>query len=256
MAGAEPQTEIRKRDRFRERARRYVPVPLSVRTSDLPKRVASALVMMAVAAVAVWFGGVALDALVFVVAIVAFGEFARLVFRATSKWPFRLLGLAFGAFYIGMAAEIMADLDLYYFVAALGVVIFTDTGAYFTGRTLGGPKIAPRISPSKTWAGLFGGMAFAALWLVLVVGVFHWTTGYESIGELFDAARGDVLGAALVGALLAIAAQAGDFFESWLKRKAKMKDSSTLIPGHGGVLDRIDGMLPVALIIGLLSGAA
>lgn len=256
MADAEPQAAMRRRDRFKERARRYVRVPLSVRTSDLPKRVASALVMILLAGMAVWFGGFVLDAFVYLVALAAFGEFVRLVFRATETWPSRLAGLVFGALYIGFAADIMADLDLYYFVAALGAVIFTDTGAYFSGRTIGGPKIAPRISPSKTWAGLFGGMVFAALWLVIVVGVFHWTTGYESIGELFDAARGDVLGAALVGALLAVAAQAGDFFESWLKRKAKMKDSSTLIPGHGGVLDRIDGMLPVALIIGLLSGAA
>ena len=246
----------RKRDRFRARMRRYVDVPLSVRTSDLPKRVASALVMMALAGLAVWIGGALLDAFIYLVALVAFGEFARLVLKASTKWFFRILGLVFGALYIGFAAEIMADLDLYYFIAALGAVIFTDTGAYFSGRTIGGPKIAPRISPSKTWAGLIGGMFFAALWLMMVVGVFHWTTGYESIGELFDAARDDVAGAALVGAVLAVAAQAGDFFESWLKRKAGVKDSSNLIPGHGGVFDRIDGMLPVALIVGLLSGAA
>jgi phosphatidate cytidylyltransferase len=259
MAGAElipPPPGGRKRDRFRARMRRYVDVPLSVRTSDLPRRVLSAAVMLLVAGAAVWTGGAVLDGFVYLVALAAFGEFARLVWRATESWPFRVLGLAFGAVYIGLAARIMADLDLYYLVAVLGTVIFTDTGAYFSGRTIGGPKIAPRISPSKTWAGLFGGMFFAALWLVLVVGVFHWTTGYETIGELFDAARDDALGAGLVGAVLAVAAQAGDFFESWLKRKAGMKDSSNLIPGHGGVFDRIDGMIPVALLVGLLSGAA
>lgn len=246
----------RKRDRFRARMRRYVDVPLSVRTSDLPKRVASALVMLAAAGAAVWAGGAVLDGFVYLVALVAFAEFTRLVFRATRKWHFRIAGLLFGVAYLGFAAEIIADLDLNYLVAMLGVVIFTDTGAYFSGRTIGGPKIAVRISPSKTWAGLFGGMFFAALWLAVVVGLFHWTTGYETIGELFDAARTDVAGAALVGAVLAVAAQAGDFFESWLKRKAAMKDSSNLIPGHGGILDRIDGMIPVALIVGLLSGAA
>ena len=255
MADAEL-TPGRRRDRFRARMRRYVDVPLSVRTSDLPVRFASALAMLAAAGAAVWFGGAVLDAFIYLVAAVAFGEFLRLTFKATGNWPWRVAGFVFGALYIGFAARIMADLDLYYFVAALGTVIATDTGAYFSGRAIGGPKIAPSISPSKTWAGLFGGMSFAALWLVLVVGVFHWTTGYESIGELFDAARDDVLGAALVGAVLAIAAQVGDFFESWLKRKAKVKDSSNLIPGHGGVFDRIDGMLPVALIVGLLSGAA
>jgi phosphatidate cytidylyltransferase len=150
----------------------------------------------------------------------------------------------------------MASLDNYYLFAAVGVVVATDIGAYFTGRAIGGPKIAPRISPSKTWAGLFGGMGFAALWLAMVAGVFFYTAGYHDWSELVDIAWDDVTGAALVGALLAVVAQAGDFFQSWLKRQAGVKDSSKLIPGHGGVFDRIDGMLAVALIVGFLSGFA
>ena len=127
-------------------------------------------------------------------------------------------------------------------LGVLGVVIATDTGAYFSGRSIGGPKIAPSISPSKTWAGLFGGMVAAGL---VSLGFFS-----SNVGERAFSLMG--VGAVAVGAGLAILAQCGDFFESWLKRRARMKDSSNLIPGHGGVLDRVDGILPVVLAAGIL----
>src|SRR5690606_3792972 len=137
-------------------------------------------------------------------------------------------------------------------IVTLATVICTDVGAYFTGRAVGGPKIATSISPSKTWAGLIGGMIAAGLWMALAVGVVGATVG--ALAPSPDVAVKPlhlVIGAA-IGAGLAVAAQAGDFLESWLKRKAGVKDSSRLIPGHGGVLDRIDGLLPVALIVGFI----
>ena len=224
--------------------------------SDLPTRIASAVVMLTVAAGAFRIGGVVLKAFIWLVALVGFCECVLLVPKATANPVWRAVGIVAAAAYFGLAAWGMASLDTYYLLAALGVVIFTDTGAYFTGRAIGGPKIAPRISPSKTWAGLFGGMVFAALWLAVVAGVFFYTAGYRAWSELIDVAWDDVTGAALVGALLAVVAQAGDFFQSWLKRKAGVKDSSNLIPGHGGVFDRIDGMLAVALVVGILEGFA
>ena len=224
------------------------------RKSDLGTRALSAIAMLAVAGAALWLGGAVLTGFIWLVALIGFGEFAVLVLKAASKPVWRIVGLVAGAAYFGIAAWVMGSLDLYYLLAAVGVVIFTDTGAYFTGRAIGGPKIAPRISPSKTWAGLFGGMAFAALWLGMVAGAFFYTAGYHGWSELIDIAWDDVTGAALVGALLAVVAQAGDFFQSWLKRRAGVKDSSKLIPGHGGVFDRIDGMLAVALVVGVLSG--
>lgn len=107
-------------------------------------------------------------------------------------------------------------------------VWMTDTGAYFAGRTIGGPKIAPKISPNKTWAGLVGGMIAASL----TMGLMACWAGLDLAGLYF-----------ILGAVLAVIAQIGDFFESYLKRTAGVKDSGTLIPGHGGVLDRIDGVL-------------
>lgn len=230
--------------------------PAPAKRSDLPKRALSAVVMLAVAAGAFWLGGMVLAAFIWLVALIGFGECVLLIPKATDNPVWRVVGIVASAAYFGLAAWVMASLDTYYLLAALGVVIATDTGAYFTGRAIGGPKIAPRISPSKTWAGLFGGMAFAALWLATVAGVFFYTAGYRTWSELVDVAWDDVTGAALVGALLAVVAQAGDFFQSWLKRKAGVKDSSKLIPGHGGVFDRIDGMLAVALVVGLLEGFA
>lgn len=210
--------------------------------------------MLAVSAAALWMGGPVLDAFIGLVALVGFGEFVLLVLKATPNPVWRVIALLAGAAYFGVAGWVMASLDNYFLLAAIGVVICTDTGAYFTGRTIGGPKIAPRISPSKTWAGLFGGMFFAAVFLAFMAGLFFYTAGYRTWSELIDIAWDDVTGAALVGALLAVVAQAGDFFQSWLKRKAGVKDSSRLIPGHGGVFDRIDGMLAVALVVGVLMG--
>ncbi len=111
----------------------------------------------------------------------------------------------------------------------------TDIGGYFVGKTFGGPKLAPQISPNKTWSGLVGGMLLAGLLSQLVWGVFD-----LSRLELFVASAG-----------LAVFSQMGDLLESALKRRFKVKDSGGIIPGHGGVLDRVDGLGPVAVIIAI-----
>ena len=233
------------------------PVPLKTRNADLPVRLASAAVMLAVAGVAVWQGGGLFDLFVGLVALACFAEFVVLVVRATANVPYRLAALIAGALYIGVAAAIVAGAGDFLIVLIIGVTIFTDSGAYFAGRTIGGPKIAPRISPSKTWAGLFGGMAASALWVVLWVLAIE--SGVSWLGPRFElglALDGEALGdAALLGAGLAVLAQAGDFFESWLKRRAGVKDSSRFIPGHGGVFDRIDGLLPVAIAVGAIAAS-
>jgi phosphatidate cytidylyltransferase len=108
----------------------------------------------------------------------------------------------------------------------------TDIGAYFAGRLIGGPKLAPRISPKKTWAGLIGGMMSAAL-----VGILY---------PLLYAGAPSQVRLAAAGAILAVIAQAGDFLESAVKRRFGAKDSSALIPGHGGLMDRVDGLVAAA----------
>ncbi len=115
------------------------------------------------------------------------------------------------------------------------VVWATDIGAYFVGRKLGGPKLAPAISPGKTWSGAAGGLAAGIL-----------------AGMLLTASAGSFSASILVAALLiSLAAQLGDLFESSIKRQAGVKDSSQLIPGHGGAMDRVDGLAfaAVALLI-------
>ena len=207
--------------------------------------------MLVVAGVAVWRGGAMLDGFIAVVAIATFIEFALLVHGATRNLAYVLIGWLAGAAYIFGAAAALAAFPSDLLVLAVGAVICTDTGAYFTGRAIGGPKIAPSISPSKTWAGLAGGMAASALWVALAAAlIITAMSGLEGRGSVALGPAGDnIVLAALGGALLALIAQCGDFFESWLKRKAGVKDSSSLIPGHGGVFDRTDGLVPVALVI-------
>lgn len=219
---------------------------------DLPVRVASAVVMLALAGLAFWSGGLVLAGFIALVACVAFVELARLILRVQRDVFGRLLALVAGAIYVALAAYSLVMLSPGAVLAVLGIVICTDTGAYFTGRAIGGPKIAPAISPSKTWAGLFGGMTAAGILLAAVVAWGLSGDALIPLGGQGGSAGLTVLAGFVAGAMLAVVAQAGDFFESWLKRRAGVKDSSNLIPGHGGVLDRVDGLLPVAIVVGLV----
>lgn len=117
----------------------------------------------------------------------------------------------------------------------LALVWATDIGAYFAGRAIGGPKLAPRISPSKTWAGLAGGVLAALV-----------------LGFLLHRFAGLPIQLAAASGLLAVAAQMGDLLESGMKRKAGVKDSGALLPGHGGVMDRLDGVVAAAPLAALL----
>ncbi|KPF86550.1 hypothetical protein IP70_07865 [alpha proteobacterium AAP38] len=138
----------------------------------------------------------------------------------------------------------------------------TDIGAYAAGKSIGGPKLAPRISPKKTWAGLIGGMVASAT----LGGLFgaaqsgDWLPGWLVPPAATDVPHDVSLAAigayAAIGAVLAVAGQAGDLFESYMKRRVDVKDSSRLIPGHGGILDRIDGLLFAAPLYALFEMTA
>ena len=230
--------------------------------SDLGVRTASAVVMVAVAGTALWLGSPVWDIFVLVVALVCMAEFFRLILKATPNPWYRGIAILAAAIYVLIAGFQLVthrsgwlhDVNGYAGMMAagmvVGIVIFTDVGAYFSGRAIGGPKIAPSISPNKTWAGLIGGMLAASLWTTLAFGVFYSSSDDTFFNPTFFGSNLTMFGAkaAVIGAGLAVVAQAGDFFQSWLKRKAKVKDSSNLIPGHGGVFDRVDGLLAVLFV--------
>lgn len=227
------------------------------KTSDLGIRAMSAVVMIALAAVALTFGGWFLALLV---AIVAFGVLVEawgLVRAMTASPSARIAWFSPLAAYVTAAAAGLLLAPPPFRWLAVAAVIGTDVGAYFAGRSIGGPKIAPAISPSKTWAGLFGGMAGAALVLILFSFVLSYAlSGLSPGGPQLAWPGNGVLISLVAGASIAILSQSGDFFESWLKRRAGVKDSGRIIPGHGGLFDRVDGLLPIAclLLVAVLAG--
>lgn len=150
----------------------------------------------------------------------------------------RRLAMIGGTVYVGIPSFAMLSLSWVWPILVFWVFVVTwatDILAYFAGRTIGGPKLAPRVSPNKTWAGLAGGIVGAGLcgWAMAaafdMAPLFHW-----------------------LGAPMGAVAQGGDLYESWVKRRAGVKDSGSLLPGHGGVLDRLDGLLAVALVTTLM----
>jgi phosphatidate cytidylyltransferase len=221
--------------------------PLKPR-SDLGIRTLSGVVMMGVAIAAVWYGGYAFTVLVILVGLGVYWEFCKLVLGFAKSRNARLLWFVGGLFYVGLGCFALLLFSAPFFgdiVATIIIagVIGTDIGAYFVGRVLGGPKIAPKISPSKTWSGLFGGMAGSGLLMIAAqyAAGLNYTFVFSVPMTMF------------VGAALAVVAQTGDFFESWMKRRAGVKDSGRLIPGHGGLFDRTDGLIAVAFVAGLVT---
>ncbi len=155
-------------------------------------------------------------------------------------WP----GL--GAVYIGlplmalMWLRAIPDVGLSYVSWIIVVVCATDTFGYIVGRSVGGRRLVPRYSPKKTWSGLIGGMVAASLFSV-VVGYFF--------GALLSMER--LLIFVVLGSGAAVIAQTGDILESMVKRRFGVKDSGSIIPGHGGILDRVDGILTTSVLFAL-----
>jgi len=159
-----------------------------------------------------------------------------------ARLPLELCGVAY-ALAFAMVTPALRDrpaVGLALILWSFAVVWLTDIAAYFSGRRFGGPKLMPRVSPKKTWSGAIGGTLAGTLAGVLV---WSWAAGGA------PAASGRVLAASLVAS---VASQAGDLYESALKRRFGTKDSSGLIPGHGGFLDRLDGYWAVLVLAGLV----
>ena len=256
----------------------------ATRWSDLAPRVTSGVIMAAIGAAAIWAGGVIFAALLCGLAGLMVWEAARM-FAAPDAARSGLvaaivLGLALwlpGVFLLPLllAAALVAvttatrdrapllavtvwvllgcyamgllraEAGWIWILWLVSVVIVSDVAGYFAGRSLGGPKFWPRVSPKKTWSGTVAG------WI-----------GAGVIGAIFVAPSGAGLALVPVSILVGFAGQMGDIAESAAKRLCDVKDSSGLIPGHGGVLDRFDAMLGAAVLtlilraVGLLPGAA
>ncbi len=225
--------------------------------SDLGTRILSAIVMVAVAGTALWFGGWVFTAFVVAVGLGVLWEWWGLASKI-AKTPFgAMLWMVAGTSYVAFAMAVLVGLGQQSASAALipiALVVAVDIGAYFAGRTFGGPKIAPAISPSKTWAGLIGGATAATLVLLSLNGSALTQFGSPASQDLHHSYI-IVLHwwmVIAVGLATAVIAQTGDFFESWMKRRAGVKDSGNLIPGHGGLFDRVDGLLAVLFVGGMV----
>ncbi len=218
----------------------------ALRWSDLRIRVVSACVLAPIALACIWLGGIAFTLLVAAAALGLAVEWLMLCRLPTARRGGALL-CAGGLAYVALAAAALLFLsgdpvagraNLLFLVL---IVWASDVGAYLVGRMLGGPRLAPRISPGKTWSGALGGLVAAI------------AVGLAAAHFLTDA--GSAWRAALVGAGIGIVAQAGDLLESFVKRRLEVKDSSHLIPGHGGLFDRLDAVLSSALAAALLAFA-
>jgi phosphatidate cytidylyltransferase len=209
--------------------------------NELAVRTISGIVMIAIAITAAIAGGYVFAIFAALAATAIYYEWTRIVRGWGLGWRiagfFYALLPALSLLWIRDRSADKLDLLLWVFI----VTWSTDIGAYFVGRAIGKRKLAPSISPGKTVEGLVGGVIAATL----LGGA--WAFVLELPPALF-----------VLAPVFALSAQAGDLFESWMKRRAGLKDSGSWLPGHGGLLDRLDGLVPVAVLTALaqLSGMA
>ncbi|MGC1696666.1 MAG: CDP-archaeol synthase [Pseudolabrys sp.] len=208
--------------------------------SNLTLRVVSAAVMAPLALFTTYLGGWPFALLWVAAALAVLWEWIKLV--VGPGWI--VAGIAYAGVLLVAPLVLRSDSEfgLLAMLILFGVVWTTDVLGYFAGRAFGGPKLMPTISPKKTWSGAIAGTLGAMIVAVLLA---------KSFGSFH------VIAIALVALLLSMMAQLGDLFESWIKRRFGAKDASQLIPGHGGVMDRLDGFWAAALVacvIGLLRG--
>lgn len=208
------------------------PAPKDTNSGLLP-RIISAVVLIPPVIWAIYMGSPYFDIMIGLGVLILCWEW----YAMCGPKPVWLLA---GIFYIGAPCYaliyIREDIDFgYETVLWIFVLVWaTDILAYIAGRTFGGPKLAPSISPNKTWSGLIGGMSGAAIAGTITALAFD---------------HGSVIPLALISAALGAFSQGGDLLESWVKRKFGKKDAGSLIPGHGGLFDRVDGLLAASIAV-------
>ncbi len=212
---------------------------LTIVGARAPRVMAAGIMTLVGAAVWLGIGRIGATYVIFVLGVIV----AALLSPHRRGWA--ALGGCYAFAALIASAAVRQD-QIWGFTALMFVLLIvwvTDIGGYFAGRGIGGPKLWPRVSPKKTWAGAVGGFA-----LSLMI-----AAGFAASG------LGHIVPLLLLAAVLSIASQLGDLFESAVKRRFGVKDSSHIIPGHGGLMDRLDGFVAaivLAAIFGLLRGGA
>lgn len=216
--------------------------------SNLTLRVISSLVLAPLALIAAWLGGLFFVVFWVAAASIVLWEWSRLVvlgrLRGFSRIDWLAAGVGYAAVLLFAPLILRRDPALGFaaIVFLFAVVWVTDVAAYFAGRALGGPKLWPAVSPKKTWSGAIGGTVGGVAAGILTVKSFGLSVAPMLV---------------LVAGLLSLVAQAGDLLESAVKRHFGAKDAGSIIPGHGGVMDRLDGFLTAAAaaaMVGLIRG--
>lgn len=204
--------------------------------SQLSARTASAAILIPLVLFLVWYGSLLYSISIIILAAIMMKEWIGMINSRSLSSTAKIYWMGFAGLYTAIFCTLMIYIRL--MPSGLDVTIWmllcvwaTDTGAYFTGITVGGPKIASKISPSKTWSGLAGAIICSAS-----VGYIYAQTHSYAHYPYFIASLG-----------LPIIAQAGDFLESAVKRYFNVKDSGNIIPGHGGILDRVDGLVTAVI---------
>ncbi len=217
----------------------------------LKTRIRGALIFGVIVLGGLYLGSIYFTSMMGAAAVCGIYEWCRMVVHEKKyRIPFMIAGSAYIGISIGMMVWLRngSEHGLYNMLTLLLIVWASDISAYFSGKAIGGPKLAPVISPKKTWAGFIGSSIGAA---IVAAGL-----ACPGLLEKFNLATiGDLswAGYAVMGFILAMFGQAGDLFISLFKRRYGVKDTGTIIPGHGGILDRIDALLLVALLFGTLA---
>jgi phosphatidate cytidylyltransferase len=215
-------------------------------TAKLQKRILSAIVLATLTIWAIWSGGLPFLLFLSALGCIALYEWVNLSLKARHKLFFIVLGVLYVGFSFICLYKIRESYSVFMGVLFVLMVWSSDIGAYFTGKLIGGSKMSPQISPNKTWAGYAGALLSPA-----IVGILF-TMLYTKYSLDMDVSKTLLFfGPGLTGIAIGVAGQSGDLLISWFKRHVGVKDSGYLIPGHGGLLDRIDAMMlcaPVFLV--------
>ncbi len=224
-----------------------VPSRVCNMSSKLNKRIISALLLAPPFIFSIVYGGIYLFAWLLIAFIISVYEWYGLAKKIEYFFPTMVLGVIYMAISYSSFLALREVYSINVLIIFLGMIWFSDIGAFFIGKTFGGPKLIQQISPNKTWSGFGGALFFPALFAVIWV-------SYMGIHPEFNDNPWYIiyLIAAVLGVTIGSVGQAGDLLVSFVKRQAGVKDTGSIIPGHGGLLDRIDSMLlgaPIFLVL-------